>query len=488
MAQSYVERELKFDVEPGFVVPDIAGLLPAGGRTVTSTEQLRSDYFDTTDHALLRAHMTLRRRTGSTDAGWQLKVPSGAFREEIRLDSGGHRVPEEFGRLLLGVGRGQPLKQIASVSTTRSVTRLLAADGQVLAEIDDDMVHASAAGPAATASSWREVEVELGHDELELLYALGERLRRAGARPSASTSKLARALPPVAAAGGKADRKVRAGDVVATYIAEQQRMILAGDLALRRGDDSVIHKTRVATRRLRSALRVFTMLFDEERATSLDRELRWFAALLGQVRDRQVLHKRLDDMLAAVDASLLLGPVRARVDAELAREQAEHWNTLQNQMTTARYLTLLTDIDAWVQQPPQTAKARQHTTLITKLVQRAERTVARRLEKANASGDLHLLHGARKAAKRARYAAEAAEPVIGEKTASTQAKRYQRLQDLLGEHQDSILSADVLRRLGAKAGTITGENGFAFGILHEREEQSARNARDKAHRTAKKYA
>jgi CHAD domain-containing protein len=487
MVESYIERELKFDVEPGFVLPDIAGLLPTGGRTETGTEQLRSDYFDTTDHALLRAHMTLRRRVGSTDTGWQLKVPLAGFREEIRLDLDGDSVPEELGQLLLGVGRGQPLKQIATVATERSVTRLLDADGRVLAEIDDDTVHASAAGAAAVATSWREVEVELGHHELELLYALGKRLRRAGARPAASASKLARALPAVGPGAGKAGRKLRAGDVVAAYIAEQQRAILAGDLALRRGDDGVIHKTRVATRRLRSTLRIFGRLFDHERAAALDEELRWFAGQLGQVRDRQVLRRRLDTMLDAIDASLLLGPVQARVKAELRREQAKHWRSLQQSMTTQRYLMLLADIDSWVQQPPRTAQARQHTAVITTLVRRAERKVAKRLEKANASGDIHLLHGARKAAKRARYAAEAAEPVIGTKTAARHANRYQRLQDLLGEHQDSLVSAELLRRLGAKAGTLKAENGFTFGILHEREEENARNARDEAHRIAKKY-
>jgi hypothetical protein len=44
-----------------------------------------------------------------------------------------------------------------------------------------------------------------------------------------------------------------------------------------------------------------------------------------------------------------------------------------------------------------------------------------------------------------------------------------------------------LRRLGAKAGTIVGENGFAFGILHEREEQNAAKARATAQKIAKKY-
>lgn len=485
MPQSYIERELKFDVKARFVVPDVADLAPTGGRIETRTERLRSDYYDTHDRALLRARMTLRRRTGTTDVGWQLKVPKAAFREEIRLDSTEQGVPAELAALLLGVRRGQELSLIATVNTYRQVTRLLDADGVAQAEIDDDTVRAASAGESATASSWREVEVELGAGDLELLHALAKRLRQAGARPSASSSKLARALP--AAAEPDSAGKPRAGDIIGAYIVEQQQAILAGDLALRRGDSAVIHKTRVATRRLRSTLRVFADLFDPGPAVALDGELRWLAALLGEVRDRQVLRARLDGMLDAVDETLLLGPVRARVDSELQGELAGHWQSLQTELGGERYLNLLGDIDAWVRHPPLTAKARSKATVIAALVDRAERKVAKRLARANATGDIHLLHGARKAAKRARYAAEAAAPEIGAKAAARLAKRYQALQDLLGEHQDSLVSADLLRRLGAKAGTTPGENGFAFGILHEREERAAAKARLKAQKVAKKY-
>jgi CHAD domain-containing protein len=492
MTESYVERELKFDVAPDFVVPDVAGLLPDGGRLEVLTEQLRSDYFDTADHALLRARMTLRHRTGSTDTGWQLKIPQPPFREEIRVDADSEGTPEELQRLLLGVTRGQSLTRIARVKTERSVTRLVDGAGRHLAEIDDDVVHASSGagdkgaggkGAGATASTWREVEVELGDDQVELLHVLGRRLQRAGAQTSASTSKLARALPSPA----EPERAERACDVLAGYVAEQQRVMLAGDLALRRGEDSVVHKTRVATRRLRSTLRVYGELFDAGRAAAIDTELRWYAALLGEVRDRQVLIKRLDAMLDELDESLQLGPVRTRVDAELSREKTERWQLLVAALSGERYLSLLADVDGWVRQPPWTPLGEAPAKILAKRVERAEKRVSKRLERANATGDVHLLHSARKAAKRARYAAEAAEPVIGKKAAASHAKRYQKLQDLLGEHQDSIVSAELLRRLGAKAGTTRGENGFAFGVLHQREEDNARVAREQGRRIAKKY-
>jgi CHAD domain-containing protein len=480
-----MRREDKFDVDAGYVLPDIAGLLPDGGRVERSTELLRSDYFDTADRALLRAGITLRRRTGTTDTGWQLKVAHAPAQEEIRVPLEGDVVPEEFRRLLLGVCRGQLLNQVANVVTERSAQRLLDADGRRLAEIDDDSVRSSAAGDTATLSSWREVEIELGDGDEDLLRALATLLRRAGAHRSPSRSKLSRALTAIDT--GTRRHKPRAADVVADYVAEQQQMMLAGDLALRRGQDDVIHKTRVATRRLRSTLRSFNPLVEPTWAAGLDAELRWYAGLLGQVRDRQVLWQRLDRMVDNLPDTQVLGPVRARIDGELGREQAEHWQSLQDELCGPRYLALLTQIDQWVTDPRWTPAANKPTSILPKLVRRAERKVSRRLDRANKTGEVSELHGARKAAKRARYAAELAAPLISNKPARKNVKRYQELQDLLGEHQDSHVSADLLRRLAAKAGTTPGENGFTFGVLYEQEHQNARTSRDEARRIAAKY-
>jgi CHAD domain-containing protein len=197
--------------------------------------------------------------------------------------------------------------------------------------------------------------------------------------------------------------------------------------------------------------------------------------------------RRLDGMVAGLDDTLMLGPVKARIDSELQSGQSDHWQRLLTEMTGPRYLAVLSDVADWVVEPPWTPAARKPPTALKSLVRRARRKVSRRLENANDTRHIHVLHGTRKAAKGARCAAEAAEPVIGRNASEKQAKRYQKLQDLLGEHQDCLISADVLRRLGAKAGTTEGENGFAFGILHELEDGNVRAARDKARRTARKY-
>ena len=64
------------------------------------------------------------------------------------------------------------------------------------------------------------------------------------------------------------------------------------DIGLRTGAP-VVHQTRVAARRLRSTLRVFGDVVNAAAADELNNEVAWYAELLGQVRDREVLNTRL---------------------------------------------------------------------------------------------------------------------------------------------------------------------------------------------------
>ncbi|MGW5425520.1 CHAD domain-containing protein, partial [Streptomyces sp. NPDC003943] len=81
------------------------------------------------------------------------------------------------------------------------------------------------------------------------------------------------------------------------------------------------------------------------------------------------------------------------------------------------------------------------------------------------------LHAARKAAKRTRYAADAARPTLG-KPAKRLAKRVKAVQSLLGEHQDSVVARVALREIAVQA-HAAGETTFTWGLLYGREEASA---------------
>lgn len=208
-AGEFIETERKYDAAARFALPDLAGLDGVAAVTGPQTYRLRAIYFDTADFRLLTAKITLRRRTGGTDAGWHLKLPAGVdTRREVHapLGRGAGRVPGRLAELVAGWTGGQPLRPIARLATTRRVRRLARRDGEVLAEVADDLVVGSlpapaGAGPEGTgmpewreASRWREIEIELVTGSRELLDSAGEALRRAGAAPSAAASKLSRLL------------------------------------------------------------------------------------------------------------------------------------------------------------------------------------------------------------------------------------------------------------------------------------------------------
>ncbi|MCW2528925.1 MAG: hypothetical protein JWM76_3785 [Pseudonocardiales bacterium] len=477
MADIQREREDKFDVGLDFAVPDLGPKIIGSGRTEHLTVELTSTYYDTEDRALLRQHVTLRRREGDTDAGWQMKVPAGNARTEIRLPlSDSDAVPTELAELVNGVSFGQKLATVAILKSRRELTRLYDENGEELLEIADDLVHAATLGATATVLQWREVEIELGTGDEDLLGKVGRRLLKAGARPSEHSSKLGRALGSQVSKGEDLDS---ARGVVTAYLAAQFDALSAGDVSLRRGLDA-IHPTRVATRRLRSTLRIFGAMFDSAAAQSLDAELAWYAGLLGAVRDPQVQRPRFAEAVNALPAELVLGPVASNIDQHLLSAQLRGREELMQALDSGRYLALLRSVDQWVASAPFTAWADGSAKNVRPFVKKAARKAVKRLEAALAVPENdELLHKARKSAKRARYATELATPVLGAK-AERSIEHYKAMQDTLGEHQDSVVAAELLRRLGAQAGSRGGENGFTYGILFAREKDAGKAARKAA--------
>jgi CHAD domain-containing protein len=261
------------------------------------------------------------------------------------------------------------------------------------------------------------------------------------------------------------------------YVRDQIDAVFDGDLRLRRGQDP-IHDTRVAIRRLRSTIRVFGKLLDRSATEPVDEELKWFAGLLGEVRDRQVQRRRFREVLTAWPPELVLGPVANRINTDLQSEQLRARAEVTEAMGSPRYLEILSTLQQWRSGLP--VKGGASVKKLRKRALRAESKADRRLAAAIESGDDALLHRARKAAKRARYAAELRRP--SDKAAATKKseKHFKRIQRVLGDHQDSVVASDVLRRFALTAGTTAGENGFTYGLLYAREQQIAEAARDQA--------
>jgi CHAD domain-containing protein len=463
-----LERELKWDVDEQFALPRLDDIM-AGADVEHSTVNLDNTYFDTADGDLQTHGVVLRRRDGDDDTGWQLKVPHTEGRVEIRTGLS-DTPPTELTELLTGLRLGKPLVNVAKIRTVRDRYRIREPEHHRLcAEVADDHVRASI---DHRLLAWREIEIELGPAARSAPRRLLDRLTKAGATPSHYPSKLARVS---AVRTARAEDTNPATQALSSYLTEQIDNIFDGDLALRRGSDP-IHDTRVAIRRLRSTLRVFGRLLDRPAIAAVDSELRWFAGLLGEVRDCQVQRRRFQAALTELPEELILGPVANRINTDLQSDQLQGRKRVGEAMNSPRYLDLLTTLQRWRANPPITAPPTLKA--VAKRARRAQRKADRRLAAAIEAGDDALLHRARKAAKRARYAAELCLPV--DRRAKETAKHYKQFQRVLGDHQDSVVASATLRRLAITAGTTTGENGFTYGLLYAREQQAAEAARIRA--------
>jgi CHAD domain-containing protein len=372
------------------------------------------------------------------------------------------------------------LRRVARIDTERTVYALRAADGPVLAELADDTVRASGAAAAAPALQWREVEVELKSGNRGLLADIGRLMGAGGARLSTYPSKLSRVLGAASgrhatgASGGSANQKAAGPAAVVGYLSDQHRQLLAGDIALRAGQPAV-HDTRVAMRRIRSTLRTFAPLFGPETARRLDDELRWIAAVLGGVRDLEVLRARFTDAVHGLPGELVLGPVAGRIEEDLLARQVAAQCALDDALISERYLQLLAELDYWLAEPvlrPDADQARLRD--LADLAGNADRKARRRLRAALRGTEEAALHGARKAAKRARYAHEVLRPY--QRKAARRTRQLKTLQNILGEHQDSVVARTQLRRMALSTANRPDQNGFTYGLLYGREEQRAAEA------------
>jgi CHAD domain-containing protein len=457
--RTMTEQEDKFDVDLDWVMPPLAELVPDGGRLDQEVRKLDNTYFDTPGAGLRLFGITLRRRVGGSETGWQLKVPSGTAKTELQSGSRAKTLPAALVQGVEGLRAGERLDPVAKIMTTRTAYRVLNADGELVLEVADDQVESGPPDGQSTLESWREVEIELGPaGKKKDLKRARKLVQDAGASLSTSRSKLDHALAP-----SSPDAQVSTiepgtvGELAAAYVTAQCDVLAGNDVGIRTGTPAV-HKTRVAARRLRSTLRIFDEVFDAAPAEELDKELQWYADLLGQVRDRDILSARLTKQIADLPPEQVRGPVESEITKTLAAERGDAIRRLERGMRSRRYKKLVQLLRGWRVAPPFTDAAGEQDTAAVKYVEKAKQMADKRLRKAD--DDIEQLHRARKAMKRARYAGELVAPADSEMKAI--AKEAEELQTLLGEHQDAVVAAEFLATISDGQAE---QSGFTYGVL-----------------------
>ncbi|APT92157.1 metal-chelation protein CHAD [Corynebacterium phocae] len=364
----------------------------------------------------------------------------------------------------------------------------------------------------SAAAVLREAGAQASESPSKLASALGKSINNAPLPPALQESLVEPGTP--AAAVVKALRANR--DKLVEY-----------DPKVRVDEWDAVHQMRVATRELRSHLQTFHGIVDGPEISHIEGELKALAGVLGSARDAEVVDERWKALVACEDSGVLSDITREHIVQDMGREYRRAHRRVVAALNSQRYLTLLDMLDQLLLDPPVAentdastqasteastedsteASTQASTEASTEDEDKADRKAAKKaakkarkraqaqmdkvmaahLEKAytklverhkKAVGnwdneDLSLrereeyFHDMRKAAKKLRYAAEAAGKSTRLETKALY-KACKKMQTVLGDFQDSVTSRDKLLRLARRAHR-RGEDTFGYGLLYQSE-------------------
>lgn len=472
------EVEAKLTVTRAADARSIATLRTLGGYhlRVLPTQRLRTLYLDTPTFSLARNGVALRvRRDGTVweaTAKWAGHVDGALHRRpELTVPLA---TPPRFpfvlpaGPLavqLTALVADRPLHPILVTEILRQrravVAEIEGGAARPLAELDIDCVTLRQPRMRNTQPPFWEVEIELGHGAQRDVLRLAQLLRRQYRAQPSVASKFMRGMrifhPSVSAVSGP--RPIAAADSVATavrtIIGRHLTRMQRHDPATRTGEQpEAVHDMRVATRRLRAAIRALKPGIPIPLRQHLNRELGWLGQVLGDVRDIDVQLAHLAKH-GGTGAAAELEPLRRHLLAQRQRRRAP----LKAALNAPRYTQLIAALDAFAieQSGAQAAQTAAHPPA----AQRGRRALRKRLRRLLEDGRRALakptaerLHTLRISAKRARYVLEFLQDLTG-KPGQRLTKTLVELQDTLGMQHDAVVAMtttrEVLRRLGPSA-------------------------------------
>ncbi|QXQ05893.1 CHAD domain-containing protein [Sphingosinicellaceae bacterium] len=446
-----MEVELKLDLDPADVAAAIASpLFDSGAR---ATEHLDTVYFDTADHDLRAAGLSLRIRRIGERRILTVKAEGAAVaglfaRPEWERDVDDTPptlgdLPEEFATL----GLSGDLAPVFRAEVERTTIDASLAGTRIEVSIDrGELQHGAHALPLC------ELEMELREGGAAPLFGLARELdaqvpvrlgvmskSERGYRLAERNHGAVKARAPVLA------KAMTAGEAFARSVAACIRQYRLNEDLLRTGSRSAgaLHQARIGLRRLRSALSLFRPVVADARVEALASELRWLAGRLGEARD-------IDVLIGRTEPSDLLDRLHEARDDAYAGIEAT--------LASSRPRALLLDLAEWIEcgvwrSCPETLAAREMPVLefAAASLSHARKRLQRRGRRLAHLTDEHR-HEARIAAKKLRYASEFFTSLYAPRRKAHDHKRFidtlERLQKRLGELNDDASGVATLERLG----------------------------------------
>ncbi|HEY8880251.1 MAG TPA: CHAD domain-containing protein [Roseateles sp.] len=475
----HAEVELKFLVPAAMRVALAAEL---AGRGTARRVSLIDAYFDTPDQRLARAGLAWRmRRQGGRWVQGLKAAGSGAlerFEHEVERpdatpDPQAHAETAP-GQLLLDL-HSEAVGLHFQIQQRRLLRRVRTGGAVVDIALDEGRITAGTA-----VQRFSELEFELVSGSPVAMLGLVERWRRRFGLIYDPRNKAERghhlaaglAHPPLRKARSpRYDKGASPLEAFGAVFDECLAHLSRNAIGLAEGDAELrsehVHQTRVAIRRLRSALRAFRGWVAEPPAGLVDGLRRLFAEL-GKARDRDVLGSGVAAELEQAGAPPLALPAEGAahdLGALVRGDDVQH--------VLLAWITWRTGLQPLAQ--PQEPLKR----LARKRLRRWHKALVDGCRRFDELGP-EALHTLRKHAKRQRYALEFFAPLLPHKAAARHLQALAAAQQVLGEINDLVVARDRYQDLVASDPAAW----FAVGWLTARLAEAREKARDELGRLA----
>ena len=223
------------------------------------------------------------------------------------------------------------------------------------------------------------------------------------------------------------------------------RHLVANEPATKRRDAEALHQMRVALRRLRAAISLFSDVVSDDRVDTIKTELRWLAREFGPARDLDTL---IIEVLKPLRKQHPNEPGLVSISKMFARERLKGYRRAQEAVQSARFRTLVLDTAEWVEAGPWSMsedplmRARREMSIEIHAAEQLSRRRKRIRRRGAKMGELNpeQLHRLRIQVKKARYAAEFFSSVFAGKKAKKRCEKVlsslMQLQNCLGGFND----------------------------------------------------
>jgi triphosphatase len=507
------EIELKLDVPAGQMTR--LRQLPLMKRAGPGKrESLRSVYFDTGKHKLRKRGVSLRiRRDGDRriqTVKQQCGDSAGLFmRNEWQCEVDGRErdlaaARDTALRPLIGKKLRRKLKPIFVTDVGRRAFSIRRNGSEIELALDRGKVEAG-----QRSSPLHQLEIELKHGRPQDLFALARALARKVPLRLASQSKggLGYAL-----IDRKTPQPVKAGPIEVAADADWATafqviaraclyQVVANETALHRGDLEAVHQMRIALRRMRTAISLFSDMLEGPQTEAMKSSLKRLTAQLGPARELDVFVKRV---VRRVEERGEPGSGTGMVAEEIRQRRAQALAAAENVTASAWFRRLMLDAVAWIESGDWTCNdkkpIRERSAAVAAAAELKRRTRKIRKQGKDLAGlDPRRRHKLRVGAKKLRYACEFFAGVFPGKKRSRRRTRFagklKKLQGALGDLNDIVVHQELATQSATAPAAAAGRHrrrrikkAFAAGRLAGREEARFTSAMNDAERAYAAFA